>query len=121
MIENKLDNAEFIVRNVNDYYIVIKHIKRNDYEIANKECFALLSELIPHDFNLYQNDNNISIVPKCIDKRNAVEFLIQKHEPKLTIGIGDSLSDWNFMDLCDYKIIPKLSKINKIINLHIPK
>ena len=62
------------------------------------------------------NENNISIVPKCIDKKHAVQYLIEKNRPKLTIGIGDSLSDWNFMDICHIKILPQKSQINKTIN-----
>jgi hydroxymethylpyrimidine pyrophosphatase-like HAD family hydrolase len=104
------------VCNVDDYYVSIKNRNKNDYYASNSECFTILSDFISDDFNLYQNDNNISIVPKCIDKKNAVQYLIEKNRPKLTIGIGDSLSDWNFMDICHFKILPQKSQINKAIN-----
>jgi hydroxymethylpyrimidine pyrophosphatase-like HAD family hydrolase len=112
----KLDQTSFLIHNVDDYYLVIKHRNKVDYEKANSECYMMLKEMLPPDFHLYHNDNNISIVPKCIDKRNAVEYLVQKMNPRLTIGVGDSISDWNFMDSCHFKIIPQNSQINRAIN-----
>lgn len=116
LVGEKLDKNVFNVHNVDDYYVSIKNKNKDYYHVSNSECFIMLSGIIPDDFNLYQNDNNIAIVPKCIDKKNAVQYLIEKNRPKLTIGIGDSLSDWNFMDICHFKIIPQKSQINKTIN-----
>jgi hydroxymethylpyrimidine pyrophosphatase-like HAD family hydrolase len=116
LVREKISNEVFNVYNVDNYYVSIKNKNKDDYFASNSECFRILSGLIPDDFNLYQNDNNISIVPKCIDKKNAVQYLIEKNRPKLTIGIGDSLSDWNFMDVCHFKILPQKSQINKSIN-----
>jgi len=116
VIERRLNAELYNIYNVNDYYLVIKHKDKSNYCEYNKSCFNMLKELIPYDYSYFINDNNITIVPKCIDKKNAVEYLIDKIKPKLTIGIGDSMSDWNFMDLCDFKIIPKNSQINRVIN-----
>ncbi len=116
LVREKISDEIFNVCNVDDYYVSIKNRNKNDYYASNSECFTILSHFISDDFNLYQNDNNISIVPKCIDKKNAVQYLIEKNRPKLTIGIGDSLSDWNFMDVCHFKILPQKSQINKAIN-----
>lgn len=116
LVREKISNEVFNVYNVDNYYVSIKNKNRNDFYSSNSECFTILSGFIPNDFNLYQNDNNISIVPKCIDKKNAVQYLIDKNKPKLTIGIGDSLSDWNFMDSCHFKILPQKSQINRTIN-----
>ena len=114
-IDEVLNKEVFNIRNVNDYYLVIKHKNKVDYQNEINECYSMLINLLPSDLTIYQNDNNITIVPKCIDKRNAVNYLIEMTNPKLTIGVGDSNSDWNFMDACDYKIIPKKSQINKTI------
>jgi hydroxymethylpyrimidine pyrophosphatase-like HAD family hydrolase len=113
--EQKLNTSTFLIHNVDDYYLVIKNRSKVDYEKSNIECFMMLTEWLPDDFHLYQNDNNISIVPRCIDKKNAVQYLIDKGKPTMTIGIGDSLSDWNFMDICHFKIIPQKSQINQAI------
>ena len=116
LVREKISNEVFNVCNVDNYYVSIKNKSKDNYYASNSECFTILSDFIPDDFNLYQNENNISIVPKCIDKKHAVQYLIEKNRPKLTIGIGDSLSDWNFMDICHIKILPQKSQINKTIN-----
>ena len=37
------------------------------------------------------------------------------HQPELSIGVGDSLSDLNFMNKCDYRIFPRYSQIERFI------
>jgi hydroxymethylpyrimidine pyrophosphatase-like HAD family hydrolase len=115
-IKNKINTDHFYIYNIKDYYLVIKCKNRENYKELIIDCLNFITEFIPDDFLINNNDNNISIVPKCIDKMNAVEYLIDKNAPIMTIGMGDSLSDWNFMDICDYKIIPKISQINNEIN-----
>ena len=44
---------------------------------------------------------------------------MKKYQPKLTIGMGDSFTDINFMNLCDFKIIPTQSQINKLFETYI--
>jgi hydroxymethylpyrimidine pyrophosphatase-like HAD family hydrolase len=113
----KNDNLE--TKNIGGYYIVVKHKSKEDYQNALQDCYLMLTSCLPSDYRLFFNDNNISIVPKCLDKKNAVQYIIQKNNPILTIGVGDSNSDWDFMDTCHYKIIPQKSQINQTINAKI--
>jgi hydroxymethylpyrimidine pyrophosphatase-like HAD family hydrolase len=51
-----------------------------------------------------------------INKKNAVQFLCEILEPRLTIGLGDSISDIEFLNFCDFKIISKIGELNKKVN-----
>jgi hydroxymethylpyrimidine pyrophosphatase-like HAD family hydrolase len=116
IIKSKVKHYGLEIKNIDGYYIVIKHSSKDDYQNVLMDCFLMLSSYIPNDYRLYHNDNNISIVPRCLDKKNAVQYIIEKNKPVLTIGVGDSNSDWEFMDSCQYKIIPQNSQINQKIN-----
>lgn len=67
------------------------------------------------DLTLHNNHNNLALIPRWLDKKNAVNHLRERYEashgPVLTFGMGDSLVDLNFMGLCDYQIIPSSSQI----------
>ncbi|WP_017445408.1 hypothetical protein [Gayadomonas joobiniege] len=66
------------------------------------------------DIYIHQNSNNLAWIPKCIAKKNAVEFLLEYDadlQNKLSIGIGDSLTDLPFMGLCDLIALPQKSQI----------
>jgi predicted mannosyl-3-phosphoglycerate phosphatase (HAD superfamily) len=58
---------------------------------------------------LHANDNNLSLLPRFLGKEKAVEHVLDQHlagEPRLTLGMGDSLTDAPFLNLCDYAILP---------------
>lgn len=112
VLKERLDKKVFLINNIDDYYINIKNKNRLNYTVTNNECVKLINELELNEYFIHHNDNNISIVPKSLDKKRAVEYLIDKEKPILTIGIGDSQSDWGFMDQCDFKIIPQYSQLN---------
>lgn len=67
-------------------------------------------------FYLHFNDNNLSVIPRFLGKRYAVEYLIETHlraegAEIITVGMGDSLSDLSFMSACDYSMMPNASQI----------
>jgi hydroxymethylpyrimidine pyrophosphatase-like HAD family hydrolase len=97
--------------NVDQYYHVINSVS-NDELIYIKELFST-SDI---KFDIYQNEKNITILPSIINKKNAVKFLCEILEPRLTIGLGDSISDIEFLNFCDFKIISKIGELNKKVN-----
>lgn len=97
--------------NVDGYYYVVNGITKDD-RLYIQQLFSD-TEI---KFDIYQNEKNITILPSLINKKQAVKFLCDLLEPKLTIGIGDSISDLEFLNFCDYKIISKLGELNKKIN-----
>jgi hydroxymethylpyrimidine pyrophosphatase-like HAD family hydrolase len=112
--ENKLKKSLCSV-NVDGYYFVIDILEKDEY-IYIKELFAS-SEV---SFNLYQNEKTITILPSVINKKEAVRYFCDLLEPKLTIGLGDSASDLEFLNFCDFKIISKIGELNQKINAEAP-
>jgi hydroxymethylpyrimidine pyrophosphatase-like HAD family hydrolase len=102
-------------------YLVSKHPQK---DLANlervKEFWQERLEQTGADFYLTSNDNNVALLPHCITKRAAVEYVLndkRAREEWLTLGIGDSLSDLGFMDLCDFWITPRGSQIAKQLGM----
>ena len=93
-------------------YVVVKHLEG----VAGK-LQLLRAELTPfvgEGFTIHCNDNNLSIVPRFLDKEHAVRYVIAHYfgsEPVLTIGMGDSLSDAGFLEVCDYSFMPRACQL----------
>ncbi len=102
------------VVNVDDYYITVR---------ASRECptgvqtaiFEQLAKLRLPEYFFHQNGRFFGIIPRLIDKSQAVEYLIHKYQPELTIGAGDSLTDLAFIQQCDFRIIPKQAQIETLL------
>jgi hypothetical protein len=89
-------------------YVVIKHLEGDGSKLLPLQ--AELAPLVGEQFRIHANDNNLSIVPRFLGKEHAVRHIIAHHfgnEPLLTLGMGDSLSDAGFLDVCDYGFMPR--------------
>jgi len=54
-----------------------------------------------------------------VSKRRAVEYLLQQLDPeeqRVYLGFGDSLSDFDFLQLCDWFGMPKNSQLNRFMH-----
>ncbi|MFM9962645.1 MAG: haloacid dehalogenase [Planctomycetaceae bacterium] len=104
------------VRVISDFdlplYVVAKHTDGN---------MAALNEVLKGDsslmsderFFIHFNDNNLSVVPRCLGKQRAVEYVLNRYagsEPVLTLGLGDSFSDLPFLAMCDFAMLPRNSQ-----------
>jgi hypothetical protein len=73
-----------------------------------RDCAAL-------PLRVHRNGNNLAMLPDWLDKRPAVEHMIERlrraHGEIVTIGMGDSASDLAFMRACDYALVPRASQI----------
>jgi hydroxymethylpyrimidine pyrophosphatase-like HAD family hydrolase len=117
------DYTGFNIRLVQDFnitwYGVIKH--RDGTETVLKTLLDSIIKIHPHllDGSLYWhlNGNNLAILPKIINKEDAVSYLLdrykQQHAEVLTFGAGDSKTDARFMALCDYALIPQNTQLFK--------
>ncbi len=96
-----------------DLYIVIKSNDRDHRALADVE--NLLSATKPADWRCHRNGNNLAYLPPWLSKRHAVRYMIdgvRGHAPDTpVIGIGDSISDVGFMDLCDFAVVPTRSQL----------
>ena len=125
-LKDHLQNVEHLIasrnlgaraRLVSDFdmplYLVVKH---SDGDGSKLEPIreSLLASVDPAEFFVHTNGNNLSLVPRFLGKERAVRFVLQHHlgsEPMLTLGMGDSLTDGPFLDLCDYSILPQASQL----------
>lgn len=96
-----------------DLYIVIKSNERDDEALAHLE--AELAPLLPANWRCHRNGNNLAYLPPWLSKRHAARYLIEKYRVEQPnspiIGIGDSVSDVGFMDLCDFAAVPTKSQL----------
>ncbi|WP_380784830.1 sucrose-6-phosphate hydrolase [Sphingomonas sp. R86521] len=69
---------------------------------------------LPPKWRRHLNGNNLAFLPPWLNKRHAVAYLIERirsSQPETAVvGIGDSLSDVGFMDLCDFAMSPTSSQ-----------
>jgi hydroxymethylpyrimidine pyrophosphatase-like HAD family hydrolase len=112
-IRDLLDDRIYRIINVSGYYLSVKCLDRNNYSDKIEECRQLLQSKLPIDYRIYSNANNIALVPSGIDKANSVRYLVDAFKPVLIIGVGDSFSDWSFMDICHFKVLPKDSQLDR--------
>ena len=94
-------------------YLVIKH-PQGDVAKLEPIRAALVEAADPERYFVHCNDNNLSLVPRFLGKERAVQHVLERHlgtDPVLTIGMGDSLTDVGFLDLCDYSLWPRASQI----------
>ncbi|WP_394751945.1 hydrolase [Crenothrix sp.] len=118
-------DTDFKLRLVNDFdiiwYGVIKH--KSGMEAALLpiiQCIETHAHFADGSLYWHLNGNNLAILPKIINKQDAVDYLIQiykQHDPELiTFAAGDSKSDAAFMALCDYALIPTNTQLFKTLN-----
>ncbi len=96
-----------------DLYVVIKSNERDHAALADLE--AALAATKPADWRCHRNGNNLAYLPPWLSKRHAVRYMIDDVRASAPdtpiIGIGDSISDVGFMDLCDFAMAPTRSQL----------
>lgn len=75
----------------------------------------LLAQADLEGFYLHQNDNNLALIPSPISKAKAVAEVIKQCQAmygrRPLLGMGDSLSDFDFMKQCDFLAFPAKSQL----------
>ena len=89
-------------------YIIVKQLPSAPY-------FArLLTKMVEYPaFYLHINGNTAAILPKVVSKVAAVQYLLSILNPdqqRVVLGWGDSLSDVDFLQQCDWWGMPKRSQ-----------
>lgn len=99
-------------------YLLAKH------QSADAQALAQLAEQVLRPWaasrpgwRVFQNDNNLTLLPPGLDKAHAVAYLMAElraaHGDIVSVGIGDSLSDAGFLSLCDYAMAPKGTQLGQ--------
>ncbi|WP_303713906.1 sucrose-6-phosphate hydrolase [Brevundimonas naejangsanensis] len=96
-----------------DLYVVVKSNVQEDLILV--DLADQLEHRLPKGWRRHINGNNLAFLPPWLNKRDAVSYLmkhIRSQSPEAPIiGIGDSLSDVGFMDLCDFAMTPTQSQL----------
>jgi hydroxymethylpyrimidine pyrophosphatase-like HAD family hydrolase len=92
-------------------YLVMKHRDSTRVDELNAIGDEIEYRMDIGGFYVHRNDNNIALLPDCIEKGLATEFLLHKLRTERgnfpVIGMGDSLSDYRFLKLCSWFGMPK--------------
>jgi hydroxymethylpyrimidine pyrophosphatase-like HAD family hydrolase len=95
-------------------YTLVKAVQFDEAVMTQARVLALeLRERYP-EFHVFALGRTISFLPVGMNKRAAVLELQKRYRdtgPLLCIGVGDTLTDANFMGACDYAITPRSSQI----------
>jgi|GEM_PF-489930 len=108
-----------VIKNIDNQYISIYNKKFRENPEMTKKVSQVITEFIfknklNTDFYVYKNDASFGILPKFLNKKYAVQYLIERYKPSFVIGAGDNVSDLDFMNLADFSLIPTGSTLNKI-------
>ncbi|MGR8933812.1 MAG: hydrolase [Gammaproteobacteria bacterium] len=104
------------------WYLVVKHAGGDETALERLANDLLLndSHVLSGKFYLHGNGNNLAVLPRSVNKADAVAYLRQRFTERhdcalLTVGMGDSLTDAPFMALCDYALIPNNTQLHRHI------
>ena len=94
------------------FMLVAKHAQ------AEAAALALMqdqwtAEVAGTPLHVIANANNVSVLPLVPGKAGAVKYLLEEVFPDaaLTLGLGDSISDLAFMNVCHYALTPSRGQL----------
>lgn len=96
-------------------YVVFKNVDPASSDLARLHR-RIREEGMVREYNVFYNDNNLAVVPRGLDKRHAVTYVLDelrrtKEEPFIAFGMGDSLSDVPYLSGLDFALVPSGSQI----------
>jgi len=104
---------------IDGYYIAFRYIQKGEkkkWHKKLKKALKLLIKATNQEYYIFENDSSVSILPHFLNKSKAVQHLIDKYEPSLTIGAGDNENDREFMKVCDFALVPKDTDNSELLN-----
>ena len=106
------------------FYIVVKNLDHKIDQLAVihaalNRSFPERNDQAKRSWRIHHNDNNLALIPEGLNKAHAVRHIIESRiKPDgadfITVGMGDSLEDLDFMNLCDYSLVPGTSQIRMV-------
>jgi len=101
-----------------DLYVLVKHAEGDTTALQAMldGCVRPWIARAGVAFKAHLNGNNLAVVPGFLDKSHAVAYVIERLTERygdiLTFGMGDSLSDLDFVLICDYALVPKGTQLH---------
>ena len=98
--------------------VVVKHpyALQNSLDTLSQQ-WALWRQEAGMDLRFFANGNNLTLIARGVSKEAAVEYVLEQlrddseDQELLTLGLGDSLADAPFMNLCDFALTPGDSQL----------
>ncbi|WP_407568661.1 hypothetical protein [Deinococcus altitudinis] len=102
--------------------VVVKHpyALQNSLDAMNAQ-WALWRQEAGVDLRFFANGNNLTLIARGVSKEAAVEYVLGQLRDELegqellTLGLGDSLADAPFMNLCDFALTPGDSQLMRAL------
>ncbi|CCG42705.1 HAD family hydrolase [Magnetospirillum molischianum] len=120
--DHRVDVRHRIIRDAGlPLYISVKHNAVDGGDMAR--LATAVSPAVPEGWTIHLNGNNMALLPPFLGKAPAVAFFLERFVgggPVLTVGVGDSLTDVGFMELCDYAVAPSKSQIVSVLSWQTP-
>lgn len=95
------------------YFCVKSNGLAEDLDRLDRDLTAIAGEALTR----HRNGNNLSLIPRGIGKKEAVTYVLGKLPLALDrplLGMGDSLTDLPFMELCNMMVVPQGSQIHRL-------
>jgi hydroxymethylpyrimidine pyrophosphatase-like HAD family hydrolase len=98
-------------------YLVVRQAAGADASLLDEAGLTVVADwLVQHPgFKLHLNGRILAVIPPGLGKAAAVEYLIEHerlaHGTLFTVAAGDSLTDLDFMRLCDLAIVPARTQL----------
>ncbi|MDV5356650.1 hypothetical protein QM201_17400 [Enterobacter asburiae] len=95
-------------------YMVMKHRDSTRLDELNAIADEIEQQFPTDGFYIHRNSNNVAWLPQPVEKGLAVSWLLEKLRAERgvfpVLGLGDSLSDHRFMQLCSWFGMPRQSQ-----------
>ena len=99
-------------------YALAKQSGHDDVVLADVEQ-QLRQQYDLAKFYIHRNANNLAILPNVLHKKFAVDYWLQQdkthHGQRPILGFGDSLSDVDFLQLCDWWATPQQGQLANMV------
>ncbi len=115
-LNQKFSNYNLKIRLLENFYVDILNKYHRDNDKLSSEIYQTIKEYINDEYYIYTNGSSFAILPNFLNKKFAVEHIIKKENPILTIGAGDNQNDLDFMFETDFLLIPNGSYNAKILS-----
>ncbi len=102
--------------------VVVKHpyALQNSLDAMSVQ-WALWRQDAGIDLRYFANGNNLTLIARGVSKEAAVTYVLEQlreeseDQELLTLGLGDSLADVAFMNLCDFALTPGDSQFMRAV------